>query len=101
MNIDLGKVVSAVGEDTIADIGKPLGLSKELSVKAAMSLANNFHGNQSEAIDAASKETGVGKEVLESMMIKLIDAGKDKVMDAAKDEIGKAAKGMFGKFFGS
>ena len=38
LNIDLGKIVIALGEDTIADIGAPLGLSKELSFKAARPL---------------------------------------------------------------
>ena len=52
LNIDLGKIVTALGEDTIADIGAPLGLSKELSLKAARSLVENFHGNSDEAIAA-------------------------------------------------
>ena len=52
LNFDLGKIVTTLGEDTIADIGEPLGLSKELSLKAAQSLAENFHGNSDEAIAA-------------------------------------------------
>ena len=58
MNIDLGKIVTALGEDTIADIGAPLGLSKELSLKAARSLAENFHGNSDEAIAAKMHACG-------------------------------------------
>ena len=28
LNIDLGKIVTSLGENTIAEIGEPLGLSK-------------------------------------------------------------------------
>jgi hypothetical protein len=100
MNIDLGKVVSMVGEETIGEIGAPLGLSKDLSMKAATALASNFTGNKDQAIDAAARETGLGKEVLEAMLAKLISRGKDMAVDAVKDEGAKLAKGMFGKFFG-
>ncbi len=100
LNIDLAKIVMSLGEDTIAEIGAPLGLSKELSVKAAKSLAENFTGNKEEAIAAAAKETGIGKEVLEAMITKLLGEAKDKAMGAVKDQAAAAAKGMFGKFFG-
>ena len=65
LNIDLGKIVTALGEDTIADIGAPLGLSKELSLKAARSLAENFHGNSDEAIAAAGQPGRGGKILLD------------------------------------
>lgn len=100
LNVDLAKIVMTLGEDTIAEIGAPLGLSKELSVKAAKSLAENFTGNKEEAIAAAAKETGIGKEVLEAMITKLLGEAKDKAMGAVKDQAAAAAKGMFGKFFG-
>lgn len=100
LNVDLAKIVMSLGEDTIAEIGAPLGLSKELSVKAATSLAENFTGNKDEAIAAAAKETGIGKEVLEAMITKLLTEAKDKAMGAAKEQLAGAAKGMFGKFFG-
>ena len=100
LNIDLAKIVMTLGEDTIAEIGAPLGLSKELSVKAAKSLAENLTGNKDEAIAAAAKETGIGKDVLEAMITKLLGEAKDKAMGAVKDQAAAAAKGMFGKFFG-
>jgi hypothetical protein len=100
INIDLTKIVTTLGEDTIAEIGAPLGLSKELSLKAAKSLAENFTGNKDEAIAAAAKETGIGKDVLEAMITKLLGEAKDKAMGAVKDQAAAAAKGMFGKFFG-
>ncbi len=100
LNVDLAKIVMTLGEDTIAEIGAPLGLSKELSVKAAKSLAENFTGNKEEAIAAAAKETGIGKEVLEAMITKLLGEARDKAMGAVKDQAAAAAKGMFGKFFG-
>ena len=101
INIDLAKIVTTLGEDTIAEIGATLGLSKELSLKAAQSLAKNFTGNnKDEAIAAAAKETGIGKDVLEAMITKLLGEAKDRAMGAVKDQAAAAAKGMFGKFFG-
>lgn len=100
MNIDLGKIVTTLGENTIADIGEPLGLSKELSLKAARSLAENFTGNKDDAIAAAAKETGIGKDVLEAMITKLLDEAKSQAVDHVKEQASNAAKSMFGKFFG-
>ena len=100
LNIDLGKIVTTLGENTIADIGEPLGLSKELSLKAARSLAENFTGNKDDAIAAAAKETGIGKDVLEAMITKLLDEAKSQAVDHVKEQASNAAKSMFGKFFG-
>lgn len=100
MNVDLGKVVSMVGEETIGEMGAPLGLSKELSLKAATALAHNFTGDKNRAIDAAATETGVGKDVLEALLAKLLSRGKDMAVDAVKGEGAKLAKGIFGKFLG-
>jgi hypothetical protein len=101
MLIDLTKVVGMVGEQSIAEIGAPLGLSKEQSVKAANALARNFTGsNKDEAVAAAAAETGITQEVMNTMAAHLIDKGKDYAVEAAKGELGKQAKGLFGKFFG-
>lgn len=101
MLIDLTKVVSMVGDQTIAEIGEPLGLSKEQSIKAADALARNFTGgNKDEAVAAAAAETGITQDILNTMAAKLIDRGKDMALEAAKGELGKQAKGLFGKFFG-
>lgn len=100
LDIDLGKIVTTLGENTIADIGEPLGLSRELSIKAATSLAKNFHGDKDAAIAAAAAETGIGKDVLEAMITKLAEEARAKAMSAVKDQAAAAAKGMFGKFFG-
>ena len=93
------KIVTTLGENTIADIGEPLGLDRELSIKAAKSLAKNFHGNKDEAI-AAAEETGIGKDVLEAMITKLLDEARSQAVSAVKDQAANVAKGMFGKFFG-
>ena len=98
--VDLGQIVSSLGEQTVAEIGEPLGLSKEQSVKAARALAENFTGNKDDAVNAAAKETGIGKEVLSAMIVKLLDNAKDQAVDAMKEQGMAAAKGMFGKFFG-
>ena len=98
--IDLGNVVSALGEQTIAEIGEPLGLSSEQSMRAARALAENFTGNRDQAIEAAARETGIGKEVLEAMIVKLLDNAKDAAVAHVKGQAADAAKGMFGKFLG-
>jgi len=98
--IDLSKVASSLGEQTIAEIGEPLGLSSDQSMRAARALAENFTGNKDQAIDAAARETGIGKEVLEAMIVKLLDNAKDAAVDHVKDQASQAAKGMFSKFLG-
>ena len=98
--IDLSKVVSSLGEQTIAEIGEPLGLSSDQSMRAARALAENFTGNKDQAIDAAARETGIGKEVLEAMIVKLLDNAKDAAVDHVKGQAAEAAKGMFSKFLG-
>jgi len=100
LDIDLGKIVTTLGENTIADIGEPLGLDRELSIKAAKSLVKNFHGNKDEAIAAAAEETGIGKDVLEAMITKLLEEARAQAVSAVKDQAANVAKGMFGKFFG-
>ena len=100
MIVDLSKIVASLGEQTIAEIGEPLGLSSDQSMRAATALAENFTGNKDQAIDAAAKETGLGKEVLEAMIVKLLDSAKDAGVDYMKEQATQAAKGMFGKFFG-
>jgi hypothetical protein len=60
--IDLSKVVSFLGEQTISEIGEPLGLSSEPSMRTARALAENFTGNKDQAIDAAARETGIGRK---------------------------------------
>ena len=80
-------------------LGEPLGLDRELSIKAAKSLAKNFHGNKDEAI-AAAEEAGIGKDVLEAMITKLLDEARSQAVSAVKDQAANVAKGMFGKFFG-
>jgi hypothetical protein len=51
-------------------------------------------------VAAAAKDAGVGKEVVEQVLARLIDKGKDMAVEAAKGEVGKAAKGFFGKLMG-
>src|SRR5262245_52155962 len=98
--IDLGQIVSSLGEQTIAEMGEPLGLSSEQSIKAARALAANFTGNKDQAIAEAAEETGIGKEVLNALIVKLLDTAKDHAVDAMKEQGMQAAKGVFGKFFG-
>jgi hypothetical protein len=100
LDIDLGKIVTTLGENTIADIGEPLGLDRELSIKAATSLVKNFHGDKDEAIAAAVAETGIGKDVLEAMITKLLEEARTQAMGAVKEQTANVAKGMFSKFFG-
>lgn len=100
MNIDFTSIVSKLSNEAISAIGEQVGLDSDLSIRAARALAENFHGNQKEAVAAASVETGVGQEVLQALFQKLCDIGKDMVMGQAKEQAANAAKGMFGRFFG-
>jgi hypothetical protein len=80
---------------------KPTGPSaraRSLRYQYARLLAEN--GNKDQAIDAAACETGVGREVLEAMIVKLLDNAKDAAVDHVKDQAAQAAKGMSGKFLG-
>jgi hypothetical protein len=100
MNIDFTSIVSKLGDEAIAKVGEQVGLDRELSVRAAKALAENFHGDRKEAIAAASAETGIGQEVLQAMFQKLCDTGADMAIDHVKEQGMSAAKNMFGKFFG-
>jgi hypothetical protein len=100
MNIDLSTIVSRLGDTAITEIGETLGLDAELSKKAAMALAENFTGDSKQAVAAAAKETGIGAEVLESMLGKLVETGKDMAMDAVKEQASTAAKGLFSRLLG-
>jgi hypothetical protein len=100
MNIDLSSVVSKLGEGAVTEIGDTLGLDAELSMKAARALAENFTGDSDEAIKAAANETGIGQEVLEKMLGKLVDTGKEMAVDAVKEQATTAAKGFFSRLLG-
>lgn len=98
LDSDLGKIVTTPGENTIADVGEPLGLNRALSVKGAKSLATHFHGNKDAIIAAAAEETGIGKDVLETMITKLLEEARTQAMGAVKDQAANVTKGMSGKF---
>lgn len=107
--VDIGKVVSSLGDDAIAKCGEAVGLTAEQSVRVARALAAHFNLGGEEAVKAAAADTGLSTEVVSSMSKKLVEEGKDKLMeesganaaiDNAKNEAMNQAKGMFGKLFG-
>lgn len=115
--MDIGKIVSSLGDDIIAQCGEPVGLSKDQSVRVAQALGRHIGAGQDLAIKAAAADTGLSEEVTSAMLSKVIAVGKEKLMsdagvtgaiDNAKDQAmaamqnmgGEAAKGIFGKLFG-
>ena len=100
MSIDFTSIVSKLGDETICAIGSQVGLDKELSLKAARALAENFHGDRKEAVAAAARETGIGEEVLQAMFEKLCETGANMAVEAVKERGAAAAKGLLGRFFG-
>ncbi len=79
--IELGKIVEGLGEKVVGDLGEPLGLSGETSIKLAKSLAANASKGVSGAVKAAAEETGVAQELVQSFADKLYEKGKDMLIE--------------------
>lgn len=79
--IDFGKVVAGLGEKVVGDIGAPLGLSGETSIKLAQSLAAHADKGVSGAVKAAAEETGVAQELVQSFADKLYEQGRDMLIE--------------------
>jgi hypothetical protein len=113
MSLEVGKIVSELGDALIAKVGEEVGLDGDLAVRAAHALAAHIGSGRDAAVKQAAAETGVGEEVIAALLSKLIEAGAQKLMEespvgdamasakaAAEGAIGKAAGGMLGKLFG-
>lgn len=120
MSFDISKVVEALGEEAIGQIGDPIGLDKDQSVRVARALAAHSGLGNQQMVQAAASDTGLDEEVVAAMGKKLIEEGRDKLMeesgvnaaiDNAKQDAmaalgnvgGDAARnagGLLGKLFG-
>lgn len=120
MSFELSKVVEQLGEEAIAECGKPVGLNKEQSVRVARALAAKAGLGREEAIRQAAADTGLDEEVVAAMTRRLAEKGGEKLMDAtgvsaaidtAKESaraaltdagsgVAKSAGGMLGRLFG-
>jgi hypothetical protein len=120
MSFDLSAVVTQLGEETIADVGEPLGLNKEQSVRVARAIAARAGMGNEEMIAAVAADTGLDEEVVAAMLKKLMEEGAKHIMEstpigaavdnareqamAAMNDAGAAAVknagGMIGRLFG-
>lgn len=109
MALDFENIVGFLGAKVVGDIGAPLGLNGEQSVKLASALANNIRAGKDLAVKGAAAETGIPEDVAQAMMDKLYETGKEKLLhdtgiadqaEAMKDQAVEAAKQAAGGFFG-
>jgi ATP phosphoribosyltransferase regulatory subunit HisZ len=120
MSFDISQVVTALGEEAIAKVGEPVGLSKEQSVRVAHAFAAKAGLGNEEMVRAVAADTGLDEEVVAAMLKKLVETGAEKLMnetpigaavDNAKQEaiaaLGNAgdaavknAGGFLGRLFG-
>jgi hypothetical protein len=120
MSFEISKVVEALGEEAIGQIGEPVGLDKAQSVRVARALAAHSGLGNQQMVQAAAADTGLDEEVVAAMGKKLVEEGANKVMEetgvnaaidnakqdamAALSNVGgdaaRSAGGFLGKLFG-
>lgn len=109
MALDFENIVSFLGHKVVGEIGAPLGLDEDQSVKLAASLANNIRAGNDLAIKGAAAETGIPEDVAQAMLDKLYETGKQKLLEdtgiaqqaeAMRDQAVEAAKQAAGGFLG-
>lgn len=117
MSFDVSKVVSDLGDEFIGQLGEPLGLNKDQSVRCARALAARVGMGGEQAVQLAAADAGLSEEVTAAMLQKLVDAGKEKLLadtgvtgaiDNARDQAmaalnnagQQAAGGIMGKLGG-
>jgi uncharacterized protein with von Willebrand factor type A (vWA) domain len=109
MAIEFGKIIEILGEKAVGEVGAPLGLNEEQSVKLARSLAANIGAGNDLAIKGAAAETGIPEDVVKAMLDKLYETGKEKILadtgiaqqaEQMKDQAIEAAKSAAGGFLG-
>ncbi len=82
MSFDISKVVEALGEEAIGQIGDPIGLDKDQSVRVARALAAHSGLGNQQMVQAAAADTGLDEEVVAAMGKKLVEEGRDQLMEA-------------------
>jgi len=81
MSFEISKVVEALGEEAIGQIGEPIGLDKDQSVRVSRALAAHAGLGNDQMIKAAAADTGLDEEVVAAMGKKLVEEGANKVME--------------------
>lgn len=104
MNVDVSKVVDALGEQAVAQIGDSVGLDGEKTSRAVKSLAKHMKGGEGTIAQRVAADTGLREDVISQLQDKLIEAGKEKLL--AEGPVADALKaagpvgGLVGKLFG-
>jgi hypothetical protein len=81
MSFDISTLVSALGDEAIAQVGEPAGLDKDQSVRVAHALAARAGLGDEEMVRAAAADTGLDEEVVAAMLKRLAEAAAEKVME--------------------
>jgi hypothetical protein len=81
MSFDMSAVVSELGDEMIAQVGEPLGLDQDQSVRVAHALAARAGLGNQETIRAVAEDTGLDEEVVAAMSKKLLEEGGKRLMD--------------------
>jgi hypothetical protein len=84
MSFDLSTVINNVSDDLLGDAGESLGLKRDTAVKAGKALAANWSKGKDGAIAAAAQETGLAEDVVSQLVVKVVDAAKEKAAEVAK-----------------
>ena len=120
MSFDISALVSALGDEAIAQCGEPIGLDKEQSVRVAHALAAHAGLGDRDMASKVAADTGLDEEVVAAMLKRLGEIAAEKLMNetpigaavdtakqqamAAMDTAGatamKGATGFLGSLFG-
>lgn len=113
MALNFENIVAFLGEKAVGEIGAPLGLNADQSLRLASTLARTAGAGPELAVKGAAAETGIPEDVVKAMLDKLFETGKQKVLeetgiaqqadalrDQAVDSVKQAAGGFLGRLFG-
>jgi uncharacterized protein YidB (DUF937 family) len=103
MNVDVSKIVEALGDSAVAQIGESVGLDGGSTSKVVKSLSGHFKAGGNVAQRVAS-DTGLREEVISQFTDKLVEAGKEKLLSQGPvaDALASAGPvgGLVGRLFG-
>ncbi len=92
MNIDIAKIVEALGEEAIGKAGEPAGLDKGQSVRVAKALATHAGLGNEKMLAAVAADTGLDEEVIAATSKRLVEVGTEKLMN--ETPVGAAVDSM-------